>query len=55
MKYWGGEEIMEERWNVRQKLEEQSIRLKETEDKLAQVWKTHHELRYNGNGIARFA
>uniref|UniRef100_A0AC35F374 Uncharacterized protein n=1 Tax=Panagrolaimus sp. PS1159 TaxID=55785 RepID=A0AC35F374_9BILA len=46
---------MEERQNIREKLENQSIKLKETEDKLVQVWKTHDELRCAGNNLPRNA
>uniref|UniRef100_A0A914YUC4 Uncharacterized protein n=1 Tax=Panagrolaimus superbus TaxID=310955 RepID=A0A914YUC4_9BILA len=46
---------MEERQNIREKLEKQSIKLKETEDKLIQVWKTHDELRCAGNSLPRSA
>uniref|UniRef100_A0AC34GXA0 Uncharacterized protein n=1 Tax=Panagrolaimus sp. ES5 TaxID=591445 RepID=A0AC34GXA0_9BILA len=46
---------MEERQNIRQKLEKQSIKLKEVEDKLVQVWKTHDELRCSGSNLPRSA
>lgn len=45
---------MEERQNISKKLENQSIKLKETEDKLIKIWKAHDELRCAGSNVPRY-